>query len=187
VMCLGLLWYVRVPPNTTPWLFAFDDTRTYLPPLSYAIDLLPGSLLYGLGLAMMVAPLTTALMTSVPVHNAGVASAVNNAISRVGPQLAGALIFVAITASFYAGLAARVPSVDVNDPYIRRTISPLNVERSASPTPEDVARIGAEREASTDAFHLAMLIAAALLAAGAVTNAVGIVDDVAKKAAAPQG
>jgi len=187
VMCLGLLWYVRVPPNTTPWLFAFDDTRTYLPPLSYAIDLLPGSLLYGLGLAMMVAPLTTALMTSVPVHSAGVASAVNNAISRVGPQLAGALIFVAITASFYAGLAARVPSVDVNDPYIRRTISPLNVERSASPTPEDVARIGAEREASTDAFHLAMLIAAALLAAGAVTNAVGIVDDVAKKAAAPQG
>src|SRR5206468_2921421 len=125
VMCLGLLWYVRVPPNTTPWLFAFDDTRTYLPPLSYAIDLLPGSLLDGLGLAMMVAPLTTALMTSVPVHSAGVASAVNNAISRVGPQLAGALIFVAITASFYAGLAARVPSVDVNDPYIRRTISPL--------------------------------------------------------------
>src|SRR5213594_182831 len=167
VMCLGLLWYVRVPPNTTPWLFAFDDTRTYLPPLSYAIDLLPGSLLYGLGLAMMVAPLTTALMTSVPVHNAGVASAVNNAISRVGPQLAGALIFVAITASFYSGLQARVPSLDVSDADVRRTISPLNVVRASSSAPPEVADlIHAEREASTDAFHLAMVVAAALLAAG---------------------
>ena len=184
LMCLGVLWYARIPATTAPWMFAFDDPRTYLPPLSYVVDLLPGSLLFGLGLAMMVAPLTTALMTSVPVRNAGVASAVNNAISRIGPQLAGALIFVAITASFYAGLQARVPSIDVNDPYTRRTISPLNVERPASASPEEAARIVAEREASTEAFHLAMLIAAALLAAGAATNAVGIVDRVATKAAA---
>jgi len=185
LMCLGVLWYARIPATTQPWTFAFDDPQTYLPPSSYVVDLLPGSLLFGLGLAMMVAPLTTAVMTSVPVRNAGVASAVNNAISRVGPQLAGALIFVAITASFYAGLQARVPSIDVNDPYTRRTISPLNVERPPpSPSPEDLARIAAEREASTEAFRLAMLIAAALLAAGAVTNAVGVVDRVATKAAA---
>ena len=56
---------------------------------------MPGLIVFGIGLMIMVAPLTTALMTSVPKHNAGVASAVNNAISRVGPQLAGALIFVA--------------------------------------------------------------------------------------------
>ncbi len=136
----------------------------------------------------MVAPLTTALMTSVPVRNAGVASAVNNAISRVGPQLAGALIFVAITGSFYAGLQARAPSVDVNDPYTRLRISPLTVERPpASPSADDLGRIAAEREASTDAFHLAMLVAAALLAAGAAANAAGIVDRVAKQAAAERG
>ncbi|MDP9282211.1 MAG: MFS transporter [Chloroflexota bacterium] len=188
LMLLGVLWYARVPATTEPWSFVFGDPDTYLPPVAYLLDLLPGSLIFGLGLAIMVAPLTTALMTSVPVHNAGVASAVNNAISRVGPQLAGALIFVAITASFYSGLHERVPSIDVNDPYTRRTISPLNVERPpASPSPEDVARIAAEREASTNAFHLAMLIAAALLAAGAITNAVGIVDRVAKKAAAARG
>ncbi|HEY3125660.1 MAG TPA: MFS transporter, partial [Candidatus Limnocylindria bacterium] len=116
LMCLAVLWYVRIPAATAPWVFAFNDPSTYLPPTSYFVDLLPASLVFGLGLSMMVAPLTTALMTSVPVHNAGVASAVNNAISRVGPQLAGAVIFVAITASFYAGLATRVPSIDVNDP-----------------------------------------------------------------------
>jgi EmrB/QacA subfamily drug resistance transporter len=185
LMCLAVLWYARIPATTGPWTFMFDDPRTYVPPASYLIDLLPGSLLFGFGLSMMVAPLTTALMTSVPVHNAGVGSAVNNAISRVGSPLIGALIFVAITASFYSGLHARLPSLDVNDPQARLRISPLNVERpSASPTPDEAARIAAEREASTDAFRIAMLIAAALLAAGAIANAVGIEDRVANEAAA---
>jgi EmrB/QacA subfamily drug resistance transporter len=187
LMFLAVLWYARIPATTEAWRFAFGDPSTYVPPTSYLIDLLPASLVYGLGLSIMVAPLTTALMTSVPVQHAGVASAVNNAISRVGPQLAGALIFVAITASFYAGLHARMPTIDVDDPSVRLRISPLNVVAAASSAPPEVAGLPqAEREASTDAFHLAMLIAAALLAAGAVTNAVGIVDDVAKKAAAPR-
>lgn len=185
LMFLAVLWYARVPATTERWLFAFGDPGTYVPPPSYLIDLLPASLLFGLGLSIMVAPLTTALMTSVPVRNAGVASAVNNAISRVGPQLAGALIFVAITASFYSGLHARVPGVDVNDPEVRRRISPLNVLEDPSSVPPVVGELlEAEREASTDAFHLAMAIAAALLAAGALTNAGGIVDGVATKAAA---
>jgi EmrB/QacA subfamily drug resistance transporter len=184
LMSLGVLWYARIPATTEAWMFKVDDAHTYLPPLSYATDLLLASLVFGLGLAMMVAPLTTALMTSVPVRNAGVGSAVNNAISRVGPQLAGALIFVAITTSFYAGLQARVPSLDVSDPDTRRAISPLNVERPpASPSPEVAARITAEREASTEAFRLAMLVAAALLAAGAIANAIGIEDHVATRAA----
>ena len=188
LMFLAVLWYARIPATTEAWRFAFGDPSTYVPPTSYLIDLLPASLVYGIGLSIMVAPLTTALMTSVPVHNAGVASAVNNAISRVGPQLASALIFVAITASFYAGLHDRVPSLDVSDADVRRTISPLNVVRAPSSLPPETAGlIQAEREASTEAFHLAMLVAAALLAAGAVTNAVGIVDEVAKKRAPEPG
>jgi EmrB/QacA subfamily drug resistance transporter len=183
LMSLAVLWYARIPATTEPWTFVFGDARTYFPPSGYLIDLLPGSLVFGFGLSMMVAPLTTALMTSVPVHNAGVGSAVNNAISRVGSPLVGALIFVAVTAIFYSSLQTRVPNIDVNDPETRLRISPLNVERPlASASPDDLARITAEREASTEAFHLAMLIAAGLLAAGAITNAVGIVDSAAKKA-----
>ena len=131
------------------------------------MDFLPATLLFGLGISMMVAPLTTALMTSVPAKNSGVASAINNAISRVGPQLAGAVIFIAITTSFYAGLHDRAPQLDPNDPEVRRTYAPLNVV-PGSPTAQ------AQREASTDAFHLAMFISALLLAAGAIANAVGI-------------
>jgi EmrB/QacA subfamily drug resistance transporter len=185
LMCLAVLWYARIPATTQPWTFLFGDPATYFPPTSYLIDLLPASIVFGFGLSMMVAPLTTALMTSVPVHNAGVGSAVNNAISRVGSPLVGALIFVVVTASFYAALQARVPNLDVNDPQTRLRISPLNVVKGPYSAPPEVGDlITAEREASTEAFHLAMLISAALLAAGAITNSVGIVDSLAKESAA---
>ncbi|HSW95920.1 MAG TPA: MFS transporter [Patescibacteria group bacterium] len=187
LMCLGTLWYLRVPATTSPWLFAFGDPGTYLPPASWLVDFLPATLLFGFGLSIMVAPLTTALMTSVPARNSGVASAINNAISRVGPQLAGAVIFIAITTSFYAGLHDRAPSLDPNDPEVRKTYAPLNVVdpcRDNVPCPQTAAALGqAQREASTDAFHLAMFIAALLLAAGAATNALGIVNKPAPQAA----
>ena len=166
-MCLGTLWYARVQSTTSPWLFTFNDPSTFLPPPSFYVDFLPAQLLFGFGLSMMVAPLTTALMTSVPARNSGVASAINNAISRVGPQLAGAVIFIAITTSFYAGLHERVPSLDPNDPEVRKTYAPLNVV-SATPSAQ------AQREASTDAFRLAMAVAAGLLAGGAAVNGIWI-------------
>src|SRR5258707_9784301 len=66
LMCLGTLWYLRVPATTSPWLFAFNDPTTYLPPPSWFVDFFPAAILFGFGLSIMVAPLTTALMTSVP-------------------------------------------------------------------------------------------------------------------------
>jgi hypothetical protein len=151
-----------------------------MPPSDYLIDFLPGQIVFGLGLAMMVAPLTTALMTSVPVRNSGVASAINNAISRVGPQLAGAVIFVAITASFYNGMAARLPGTDPSDPQLRKDYPPLLVPKTNDP------KAIASRDQSTEAFHLATLIAAGLCAAGALVNFIGINDEVALRAGKPQ-
>ena len=108
-------------------------------------------------------------MRSVPAHRAGLGSAINNAISRVGPQLAGALIFVFITASFYSYIAARRTDINVNDPAFRKLVSPLN--------PSGIPIMGSlVRDASTTAFHLAMMVGAALLILGAIVNAVGIQD-----------
>src|SRR5438067_1878520 len=177
IMALGVLWFSRVPSTSRAWLFAPGDPSTWGPPSDYVVDFLPGQIIFGVGLAMMVAPLTTALMTSVPVRNSGVASAINNAISRVGPQLAGAAIFVAITATFYAGMAARLPGTDTSDAAFRHDYAPLNVPRTQDP------KAVADREQSTDAFHLASLVGAGLLAAGALVNAVGISNHVALEAA----
>ncbi|HXN77189.1 MAG TPA: MFS transporter [Candidatus Dormibacteraeota bacterium] len=167
IMAVGVLWYSRVPATSAPWRLQPADPSTYLPTLSYLVDFLPGSLIFGVGLTMMVAPLTTALMTSVPVRNSGVGSAINNAISRVGPQLAGALIFIFLTANFYAALASKLPGVDVSSTSFRNQVSPLN-------TPPDPHLIAVVRDASTSSFHLAMLVGAGLLLVGALVNGIGI-------------
>jgi EmrB/QacA subfamily drug resistance transporter len=169
IMALGVLWYARMPATSVAWHLEPQNPSTFLPPLSYIIDLLPAGIIFGLGLSMMVAPLTTALMRSVPSHNAGLGSAINNAISRVGPQLAGALIFVFITASFYSYIAARRAQLNVNDPAFRKMVSPLN--------PSHLLGMGSlVRDASTASFHLAMMVGAALLLFGAIVNAIGIRD-----------
>ena len=167
IMALGVLWFARVPATSTPWKLLPNNPSTYWPPLSYFTDFLPGSIIFGIGICILVAPLTTALMTSVPVRNSGLGSAINNAISRVGPQLAGALIFVFLTANFYSSLAGRLSGVDVSSESFRNQVSPLN-------TPFDQHLIAVVRDASTSSFHLAMLIGAGLLLAGAIVNAVGI-------------
>jgi hypothetical protein len=148
------------------------EPASLVPPGSYWIDVLPANLLFAFGIAMLVAPLTTALMTSVPVGNSGLASAINNALSRIGPILAGAVIFIGVTASFYGGLAQQVPSLDVDSAQVRADIPPL---KDPAPDLPDELR-DAARQSSTDAFHLAMLISALLCASGAAVNWFGIVD-----------
>jgi EmrB/QacA subfamily drug resistance transporter len=170
VMAAATLLYARVPPTSSAWSLRTDSPTSWIPPTAYFVDLFPPAILFGLGLGIMVAPLTAALMASVPVANAGLASSINNAISRIGPQLAGAVIFVAVTAVFYSSLASRVPGLDANSAALRAEVSPLN-----RPTASARAEVTAQaRFASGDAFRAAMLIAAGLLVAGAAANAVGI-------------
>ncbi len=179
IMAVGVLWFARVPASSTPWRLEPGTPSSYLPPVSYFVDFLPGSIIFGLGIMMLVAPLTTALMTSVPVRNSGVASAINNAISRVGPQLAGALIFVFLTANFYAYLASRL-SIDTTSEAFRSSVSPLN-------TPADASLVGVVRDASTSSFHIAMILGAVLLVLGGIVNAVGILDKAIRKPAQDEG
>ena len=169
IMGLGLLYLVRFPADSTAWIAGWSEGETILPPGDYFVDLLPSLIVFGIGLMIMVAPLTTALMTSVPKHNSGVASAINNAISRVGAPLVGALLFVAVASSFYTAISDRVPDVDTSAPSFRQEVSPLNVPEDADPQVVRAARV-----ASTDAFHLSALVAAGLLWVGAAVNAVGI-------------
>ncbi|WP_323742935.1 MULTISPECIES: MFS transporter [unclassified Rathayibacter] len=58
------------------------------PPADYATQLLPGILLFGLGLAITVAPLTATILGAVASEHSGVGSAVNNAVSRIAGLVA---------------------------------------------------------------------------------------------------
>src|SRR3989337_1950065 len=63
---------------------------------SYWIDVLPGLTVFGLGLALMVAPLTATVLAAAPDENAGIASGINNAVARAGSLLAVAALPVAV-------------------------------------------------------------------------------------------
>ena len=175
LMAVGLLWLTRIPVGSEPWLARVEDPRSLIPSTGYLVDVLPAMLVFAVGISILVAPLTTALMGSVPTRNSGLASAINNAISRIGPLLAGAVIFIGVSASFYGALHARVPTLDTSSAAVRAAIPPLNPPDSSVPAEQVIAA----RDASTDAYHLAMLIAAALCVGGAVTNGVGIRNQVA--------
>jgi EmrB/QacA subfamily drug resistance transporter len=182
IMALGLLLLSVIPSDSEPWVLATGSSGGLLPPSDYFVHLFPGLLVFGIGLMIMVAPLTTCLMTSVPRENAGVASAVNNAISRVGSPLVVAIIFVAVVSSFYGAISDRVPGAAVDTTEFRESVAPLN------PPDEGVSPqvVRAAREASTDAFHLAMRVAAGLLLAGAAINAAGIRNPSREAAAAAE-
>ena len=59
---------------------------------SYVLYVLPAVLVFGLGLAITVAPLTATAMSSAPAEHAGIASAVNNDVARFGGLLAVAIL-----------------------------------------------------------------------------------------------
>jgi hypothetical protein len=75
-----------------------------------------------------------------------------------------------VAASFYTTIGARVPGVDTGSREFRNAVAPLN-QPSEDVAPEVRA---AAKQASTEALHLAMLVAAGLVMAGAAVNGFGI-------------
>jgi len=59
---------------------------------SYVLYVLPAVVVFGLGIAITVAPLTATAMSSAPADHAGIASAVNNDVARFGGLLAVAIL-----------------------------------------------------------------------------------------------
>ena len=80
-------------------------TRVH-PAVSYVSTVLPAVVVFGTGLSIFVAPLTSAVLAAVPKERVGVASAVSNAVSRVAGLLATAIIPLAAGIS---GANALVP------------------------------------------------------------------------------
>jgi EmrB/QacA subfamily drug resistance transporter len=77
--------------------------------VNYWTQVLPGVVVFALGLTMTVAPLTAAILGSIPTEESGIGSAINNAISRIAGLIAIAFVGVIVGAqltvdSFHRGL-----------------------------------------------------------------------------------
>jgi hypothetical protein len=143
---------------------------------------LPALVVFGLGLAATVAPLTTTVLNAVDEHNAGIASGVNNAIARVAGLLAIAVLGAAISGQFESRLQEHLATAELSPQAAEVTSSAKSQPLAGSD--EAAGLPGAERttvgdaiaNSSRDAFQLAVLISAGLMIAGGVTSAIGIVN-----------
>jgi EmrB/QacA subfamily drug resistance transporter len=147
----------------------------------YAADVLPGLLVFSLGLSATVAPLTATVLADADEQNAGIASGINNAVARVASLMAVATLGAVVSASFSGAIDDRLgdrPLSGASHAAVahakRQTLAMADTSRL--PPAERAPVAEAVTDASVDAFHLGMGLSAALVGLGGLLGLVGIVN-----------
>jgi len=140
---------------------------------SYWTTFFPAVLVLSLGMSISVAPLTTTVMSAVDSRHAGVASGINNAISRVAGLLAVAVLGVLLLQTFNTQLEYRLDAIDI-PVEARQQLQQQRTALAAIAVPENLSpehRVTVQRsiqESFIAAFRLVTLIGAVLAAASAL-------------------
>jgi EmrB/QacA subfamily drug resistance transporter len=147
--------------------------------VSYLTTVLPAILVFSLGLSITVAPLTAAILAGVPEREAGIGSAVNNAVARVAGLIATVTLGALVAAQFSSSLdqsVARRPLTPAGQAAVaeakRLTLGRPSV---ANVPPREAATITAgSNTASVDAFRLGIEVAGGLVIIGGLIGGAGI-------------
>ncbi|HEX4337446.1 MAG TPA: MFS transporter [Polyangiaceae bacterium] len=167
----------RLPLVVGPLLAACGFALLAVPSVggSYWTTFFPGISVLGLAMGVTVAPLTATVMGSVSARHTGVASGINNAVSRAAGLLAVAALGVVLVARFDASLDARLSHVALPSE-AARAVARERPRLAAAELPANLD--AALRHALRDAFDAAfvsgfralMLVCACLAAVSALTT-----------------
>jgi MFS family permease len=156
----------------------FGLMQRYGVSVSLLRDVLPALLVLSLGLSMTVAPLTATVLADASQSDAGIASAINNAIARTGGLIAVAAVGAVVSAHYGSlldqRLGHRLPasSQAAVRQAKRRTFG--TIEARAVPAADRAFAQRTAAGASEDAFHLAVGIAAGLLVIAGIGGGLGL-------------
>jgi EmrB/QacA subfamily drug resistance transporter len=155
---LGLVWMGRLGTD-----------------VDYASDLLPGVLVFGVGLAATVAPLTNTVLGAVPQHNAGVASGINNQVARVASLLAIAAVGAVVAARFGAVLEERTSGLrlDAGATAAVEEVKGRPLSGGVEGRPELDAPVEA---ASVEAYRAGLAVGGGLVVLGGIISLLWIVN-----------
>jgi hypothetical protein len=130
----------------------------------------PAVIVLGLGMAVSVAPLTTTVMSSIDQSRAGVASGINNAVSRVAGLLAIAVLGLVFATTFNSRLERGLYGLGL--PAAERQAVEAQKGKLAAATSDDVRVRRVIGESFVGAYAVVLWIAAGLSVASALSAAV---------------
>ncbi|HET9119130.1 MAG TPA: MFS transporter [Solirubrobacterales bacterium] len=159
---IGLLLFMRVDANA-----------------SYVTEVLPAVLVFGLGLSATVAPLTATALNSVAENRVGVASGINNAVSRIAGVLAIAIFGALVAGKFGSVVDSKTSGTNLS-PQAENTISKAKDNPLQRPSTDGLPSgqasevVSATEAGAEDGFHLAMMTAGTLMIVGGVVAGIGL-------------
>jgi MFS family permease len=166
----------KLPLIVGPSIAALGFALFMLPNVGgrYWTNFFPPIVILGLGMAISVAPLTTAVMNSVSQHRAGIASGVNNAVSRTAGLLAVAVLGIVMLHVFNDRLDRRLAESKL-PPSVTQSLEAQRTRLAAIAIPEDQDSATQQMirraidESFVSGFRTIMAIGAALAVASAIT------------------
>jgi EmrB/QacA subfamily drug resistance transporter len=156
IAALGFLLLVRLDSDVSYWTQVF-----------------PSIVLFGVGLAVTVAPLTAAILGDVKPAQAGIASAVNNAVARVAGLVAVAAVGAVVAAHFSSYMDKQQLVGPPRSVIVKAEQAPL-VTTPPEPYQDDLILHRVLTRASVQAFHVGVITIAGLMIAGGAVSLAGI-------------
>jgi EmrB/QacA subfamily drug resistance transporter len=151
-------------------LFAFPSVGS-----NYWQTFFPAVVVLGLGMATSVAPLTATVMNAVSENRVGIASGINNAISRCAALLAIAAFGIVMLPVFDHSLDQRLAKLELS-PKTRQLLDAERVKLAGATLPEEIApplRAAIRRDINdsfVEGFRYIMLVGAGLSVASAISS-----------------
>jgi len=144
------LLLIAGPAITGAGLLLLSFTGQTNGPSDYWTSFFPGILVFGLGMSLTVAPLTTAVMRSVEDEYSGIASGVNNAMTRISNVFANAIFGALAVLLFTGSLSNKLGRLSLDEKSKQAAIAQA-VNLGNAKTPAGIS--GHDKTVIEDAYH----------------------------------